>query len=214
MPNSGHMKNSYPVAGHIASGSRKFRMLLMSLTALFCVEFLAACVPVLVATGTVTAINVATDRRTLGRNIDDNTLELELRKDFRLSSDLQGTNVSVTANNGVVLLTGEVVSDQQRQLVEQMAESRTRTVTVVNELQLAGATGLGSRTNDSFITTKVKTALLQSKAVKANAVKVVTEGGKVYLLGLVTRSEADSAVAAAQTVSGVTHIVKVFEYIK
>jgi len=95
MPNSGHMKNSYPVTRHLASGSRKFRLLLMSLTALFCVEFLAACVPVLVATATVTAINVATDRRTLGRNIDDNTLELELRKDYRLSSELQGTNVTI-----------------------------------------------------------------------------------------------------------------------
>jgi len=85
---------------------------------------------------------------------------------------------------------------------------------VVNELQLAGATGLGSRANDTLITSKVKAKLIQSKAVKANSVKVVTEGGRVYLLGLVTRSEGDSAVAATQTVAGVTHIVKVFEYIK
>ena len=214
MSNSGLMKFFHPIARHTSSANRKVRLLCMSLAALFFVEVLTACVPVLVATATVTAINVVTDRRTLGRNIDDNTLELDLRKDYRLSEELKGTNISVTANNGIVLLTGEVSSDQQRQLAGKMAKSRTRTVAVVNELQLAGATGLGSRANDTLITSKVKAKLIQSKAVQANSVKVVTEGGRVYLLGLVTRSEADSAVAAAQTVAGVTHIVKVFEYIK
>lgn len=214
MSNSGLMKFFHPIARHTASASRKARLLGMSIAALFFVEILTACVPVLVATATVTAVNVVTDRRTLGRNIDDNTLELDLRKDYRLSEQLKGTNISVTANNGIVLLTGEVSSDQQRQLAGKMAKSRTRTVAVVNELQLAGATGLGSRANDTLITSKVKAKLIQSKAVKANSVKVVTEGGRVYLLGLVTRSEGDSAVAAAQTVGGVTHIVKVFEYIK
>lgn len=190
------------------------RAISLSLAILLSAELLTACVPVLVASATVTAINVVTDRRTLGRNIDDNTLELALRKDVRLDERLNGTNISVTANNGVVLLTGEVSTDAQRQLVESMAKGRTRTVAVVNELQLAGATSFASRANDTLITSKVKAKLVQSRSVKANSVKVVTEGGKVYLLGLVTRSEADSAVAAAQSVSGVTHIVKVFEYIK
>ena len=180
----------------------------------FGAQFLAGCVPVLVAGATVTAINIATDRRTLGRNIDDNTLEISLRKDILLDDRLKGTNISVTANNGIVLLTGEVANDNQRRYAEQLARQRTRTLTVVNELQLAGRTSATSRANDTIITSKVKAKLLRSRAVQANAVKVVTEAGKVYLLGLVTRAEADAAVDAAQSVGGVTHIIKVFEYIK
>jgi len=210
----GILKRFHPESRSSIMSVSKIKKIGVTLVLLFSVEFLVACVPVLVASATVTAINVATDRRTLGRNIDDNTLELDLRKDVRLDDSLKGTNISVTANNGVVLLTGEVSTDAQRQRAGSMAKSRTRTVAVVNELDLAGATSIGSRANDTLITSKVKAKLIQSRAVKANSVKVVTEGGKVYLLGLVTRSEADAAVAAAQTVGGVTHIVKVFEYIK
>ena len=175
---------------------------------------LTACIPILVATATVTAINVATDRRTLGRNLDDNTLEVTLRKDILLDSKLKGSHISVTAVNGIVLLTGEVSTDEQRRHAARIAGQRTRTLTVVNELQLAGKTSITSRANDTLITSKVKAKLIRSRAVQANAVKVVTEAGKVYLLGLVTRAEGDAAVAVAQSVGGVTHIVKVFEYIK
>jgi len=190
------------------------RAVAMSLMILSGAELLVACVPVLVVAATVTTVSVATDRRTLGRNIDDNTLEVDLRSEFLLDDKLDATHLSVTAINGIVLLTGEVSNDSQRQYAEKLAEANSRTLTVVNEVQLAGTTSLTSRTNDSLITTKVKAKLVNAPGVKANTVKVVTEAGKVYLLGLVTRSEADAAVAAAQTVGGVTHIVKVFEYIK
>jgi len=183
------------------------RAVAMSLMILSGAELLVACVPVLVVAATVTTVSVATDRRTLGRNIDDNTLEVDLRSEFLLDDKLDATHLSVTAINGVS-------NDSQRQYAEKLAEANSRTLTVVNEVQLAGTTSLTSRTNDSLITTKVKAKLVNAPGVKANTVKVVTEAGKVYLLGLVTRSEADAAVAAAQTVGGVTHIVKVFEYIK
>ncbi len=198
----------------LANQGARIKGIIMSLLILSGTNSLTACVPVLVVGATVTAINVATDRRTLGRNLDDNSLELDLRKDFLLDDKLKGTNVSVTAINGIVLLTGEVSTDAQRAHAESLAKQRTRTLTVVNELQLAGKTSVTSRANDSLITGKVKAKLLQSDDVEANVVKVVTEAGKVYLLGLVTRDEADAAVAAAQSVGGVTHIVKVFEYIE
>ncbi len=191
-----------------------FKSLTLGALILLGAEVLTACIPVLVATATVSAVNIVTDRRTLGRNLDDNTLELALRKDVVLEQSLAGTNISITANNGIVLLTGEVSSDDQRRLASALAQRRTRTITVVNELQLAGSTSITSRANDTLITSKVKTKLLRSEKVPASAVKVVTEAGKVYLLGLVTQAEADAAVVAAQSVSGVTHIVKVFEYIK
>lgn len=185
----------------------------LSLLILFGAEALTACVPVLVVGATVTAVSVVTDRRTVGRNLDDNSLELNVRAQIIKDDKLNGTNVSVTAINGIVLLTGEVSTDAQREHATKLAKQDSRTLTVVNELQLAGKTSLTSRANDSIITGQVKTELVKSKGVDANVIKVVTEGGKVYLLGLVTRAEADAAVAAAQSVGGVTHIVKVFEYI-
>lgn len=197
----------------VLSGSR-FRLVGFTML-LFCsMELLTACVPILVGAATVTAVNVATDRRSLSRNIDDNSLELHLRKDMLLDDRLKGNNISVTAMNGIVLLTGEVASDKERQIATEVAKEYEDTVSVVNELLLAGNTSITSRANDSFITGQVKAKLLSGHGVPANAVKVVTEGGKVYLLGLVTQSEAEAAVDAAQQVGGVTHIVKVFEYIK
>lgn len=186
----------------------------LAILMLFAAEFLTACVPVMVGATLVTGVSVATDRRTLGRNYDDNTLELSLRWEMRSDDALKGNNVSVTAINGIVLLTGEVANDELRRRAEDIANSNGKTLKVVNELQLSGATSLTSRTNDTLITSKVKTNLIRAEAVPANAVKVVTESGKVYLLGLVTRAEAEAAVEAANKVTGVTHIVKVFEYIK
>jgi osmotically-inducible protein OsmY len=196
----------------LAQGNR-IRAASLGLLILFTTPMFSACVPVLIGAATITTINVVTDRRTVGRNMDDNTLELDLRKEFVLDDELNGTNVSVTAINGIVLLTGEVANDSQRRHAEEVAKSRIQTLSVVNELQLAGSTSITSRTNDTLITSQVKTRLVTSKEVPANAVKVVTEGGKVYLLGLVTRAEADAAVRSAQEVGGVTHIVKVFEYL-
>lgn len=175
---------------------------------------LSACVPLL-AVATVTAVDVSLDRRTPGRFLDDNALELKLRDMFVADETLgSDVNISVTAVNGVVLLTGEVNSDAQRQRAGKLAEASPETRKVVNELQLAGKTNISSRINDSWITTKIKAKLVKVENLSASLVKVVTEQGKVYLLGLVTRAEADAAVEAISTVKGVTHIVKVFEYIE
>ena len=116
--------------------------------------------------------------------------------------------------NGIVLLTGEVHTDEQRQYAEALAREYEQTRNVVNELDLAGRSNLNSRANDTWITGKVKSSLLKADDVPSSNIKVVTERGKVYLMGLVTQAEAQAAVALAQSVVGVTHIVKVFEYIK
>ncbi|MEA3291053.1 MAG: BON domain-containing protein [Pseudomonadota bacterium] len=177
--------------------------------------FVAGCVAATVGAVTVVGADVVLDRRTAGTYVDDNTLELQIRKEILTHDQLGGdVNVSVTAMNGIILLTGEVGSDAQRKQATNIARSYEGVRQVVNELQLAGKTGFGSRTNDTWITTKAKTALLREDGVNANDIKVVTEGGKVYLLGLVTEQEAKSAVAAVKNVSGVTHIIKVFEYIE
>lgn len=195
--------------------SVSWRSTLYGLIILMATQFVTACVPLVVSTAAVTTIDLSTERRTVGRNIDDNLLELKLRKAYWADDRLGlSVNISVTAVNGVVLLTGEVHTDDQRQYAESLAKQNLRTQTVVNELDLSGKTNFNSRINDTYITAKVKSKLLQADNVPSSSIKVVTERGEVYLLGLVTRAEAEAAVAVAKSVRGVTHIIKVFEYIK
>jgi len=191
-----------------------FNTIRSSLIVVFIAGIMTACIPIAVGVATVTAIDLAYDTHTIGQKIDDNSLEFKLRADF-LTDDLLGTseNVSVTAINGIVLLTGEVHTDAQRQHASTLAKSRVETREVVNELELSGKTNLTSRANDSYITGKVKSKLIAAEGVPSTNIKVVTERSKVYLLGLVTKSEAEAAVDVAKGVRGVTHIVKVFEYI-
>lgn len=176
---------------------------------------LFGCVPVLLATVTVSAVDVSLDRRTVGAYIDDNiTLEPRLRSQLRNDESLgDAVNISVTAFNGIVLLTGEVNTDQQRRRAGEIVDANPSTRKLVNELELAGKTNVIGRANDALLTGKVKTQLLKDENT-APTIKVVTEHSKVYLLGLVTQAEADAAVESARQVRGVTHIVKVFEYIE
>ena len=193
---------------------KSLKTLLVSLVFVVTTQILTACVPLVIGTATVTAVDLYMERRTVKQSVDDNTLELKLRKEY-LSDEKLGNavNISTTIINGIVLLTGEVHSDEQRQYAEKLARAYIDTREVVNELELSGQTNMNSRANDSYITGKVKSKLVRADGVPSTNIKVVTERGKVYLLGLVTHPEAEAAVESAQSVSGVTHIVKVFEYI-
>ena len=193
---------------------KPLKTLLLGLVFVMTTQILTACVPLAIGTATVTAVDLYMERRTVKQSVDDNTLELKLRKEY-LSDEKLGSavNISTTIINGIVLLTGEVHNDEQRQYAEKLARSYIDTREVVNELELSGQTNMTSRANDSYITGKVKSKLVRADGVPSTNIKVVTERGKVYLLGLVTHPEAEAAVDAARSVSGVTHIVKVFEYI-
>jgi len=174
---------------------------------------LSACEAVLFTTAVITTVDVSLDRRTTGRYLDDNILEIRLRGMFKSDKGIgPGVNISVTAVNGIVLLSGETGTDAQRRRAGELAEGQPETRKVVNELQLSGATNRASRLNDAWITGKVKTRMLNLRDFPASAVKAVTEHGKVYLLGLVTREEGGIAVAAIRRVRGITHIITVFEY--
>ena len=177
-------------------------------------ELMSACIPLVLGTTYVTAVDIMLDRRTVGRAVDDTSLELKLRQAIRNAETLgDNVNISVTSVNGIVLLTGEVPSDQQRKRATALARVYPETRQVVNEIALSGKTNLTSRANDAWITLKVKAKLASAKAIPINNIKVVTERAGVYLLGLVTRSEAERAVAIAKSVPGARHIYKVFEYI-
>lgn len=194
--------------------SPTLKTLASSMVLLAAWQGLAACVPLVLTAVTVTAVEVSQDRRTPGKYLDDNLLEVRLRnalgQDQSLGSEV---NISVTSFNGIVLLTGEVNTDEQRQRAGEIVQSDSETRKLVNELELAGKTSVVGRINDSWLTSKVKATLFKTENL-ASKIKVVTEHGKVYLLGLVTRTEADAAVDAVRSVGGVTHIVKVFEYIE
>lgn len=197
--------------------NRKISLKTLSLSLLIVIslQFLSACLPLVLGTAAVSAINLKAERRTIGRNVDDNFLELKLRKDYTTDGLLgTGVNISVVVFNGIVLLTGETHTDEQRQHATELAEQYEVTKKVVNELELSGKTNLVSRANDSYITSKVKTKMIRAGNIPASNIKVVTERGRVYLLGLVTENEAEAAVDVAKGVRGVTHIVKVFEYIE
>jgi osmotically-inducible protein OsmY len=174
---------------------------------------LSGCFPLMAGGAAVTA-SVASDRRTSGAMVDDEAIEWKVAdKIARRLGDR--VHINVTSYNRIVLLTGEAPRETDKALAEQLARETDNVRDVVNEIQIANPTSLGSRASDSSITAQVKARFVnQSKgAFAANHVKVVTENGVVYLMGLVTRREADAATQIARTTSGVRKVVRVFEYI-
>ena len=174
---------------------------------------LQGCAAAVVAGG-ATAVTAANDRRTLGSQIDDNGIVIKARR--ALSQDsltAKGSNINVTSYNGVILLAGQTPRSELKDLAAQTARGVQGVKKVYNELQVQRPASLLARSNDSLLTTKIKAQMVADSSVPSARVKVVTENGIVYLLGLVTQQEAAHAVQLIQSVSGVQRIVKLFEYI-
>jgi len=156
---------------------------------------------------------VATDRRTLGAQTEDR--EIQVKAKSRIGESLPDqAHVSVTVFNRRVLLTGEVPSDQWKQKAEEVVRNINNVNSIVNELAIQGASSLSSRTNDAYLESRVKGAMVGEKDMRANNFKVVSERGTVYLMGLVTREEGTAGANVAAQVPGVEQVVKVFQYIK
>ncbi len=179
--------------------------------ALALVMGLGACAPLMVG-GLVSGAMVASDRRTSGIQLEDEGIELRSANRIR---EMVGdrVHVNVTSYNRQVLLTGEVPNDRDRQYLAKLVSEVDNVRTVVNELAVMPATSLGDRSTDTLITGKIKASMLDSKDIFANAYKVVTERGNVYLMGRVTQREANRATEVARTVGGVKKVVRVFEII-
>ena len=177
---------------------------------------LTGCIPLLVG-GTAVGVGVAHDRRTTGAVVDDQTIELKLYDAFNQRLP-PGNHINITSYNGAVLLSGEAVSAQARQQAETVARSFEPPVReVYNELAVGPPSALSSRSNDTLLTTKVKAALLRINDIPdfdPSRVKVVTERGVVYILGLVRPREADATADVASHVSGVRQVVTLFEYLR
>jgi len=173
---------------------------------------LQACVDAVVVGGVATGMLIASDRRQSEAMFADRRIEFTAGS--RVGDALKGQgHVNITSYNYTVLVTGEVPTAQVKADVEKIVGEVSQVKAVINELQIAGASSTASRSNDAYITSKVKGNFLGNGKFRPTDVKVVTEASVVYLLGLVTHEEADAATEIARGTGGVQKVVRVFEYV-
>jgi len=182
----------------------------IALSAGLSVVSLSGCVPV-VAGGVGVGILMAEDRRTTGTYLMDEEIELKtgslVREHFG-----ENTHVSATSFNRRVMLTGQTPDAEVRAKIEEIVLGVPNVRAVQNELVIGEVAGFTTRTNDGYISTKVKARFLDDKRFNAHHVKVVTESGTVFLMGVVKREEGGAAAEVAARTNGVSKVVKVFEY--
>lgn len=173
---------------------------------------LPGCAGILIG-GAATTASVATDARTAGTMLDDETIELKAVKYLTDNKELfDQTHVNFTSYNNIVLVTGEAPTQALRDQVIKMVQGIQKVRKVYDEITLSAPSSMVSRSSDTLITGKVKTQLFSIKDFPASKIKVVTEKGVVYLLGLVSQKDADTATDVARKVGGVQRVVKLFEY--
>ncbi|MDH3560245.1 MAG: BON domain-containing protein [Gammaproteobacteria bacterium] len=174
------------------------------------------CAPVVVG-GAATGAAAIQDRRTVGSFIDDEGVELKTRtaifNDKELNSQI---HINITSYNGIVLLSGEAPTEELRARAESITRGIEKVRLVHNEMTVAAPSSIMTRSSDTLITSKVKTSLFGIKGLEGfnpTRVKVVTENGTVYLMGMLFRNEAAAVTERARQVSGVQRVVKLFEYL-
>jgi osmotically-inducible protein OsmY len=172
---------------------------------------LQGCIEMAIGTAVMGTL-AATDRRTFGSQTEDKAITV--KGETRVANLVAGAgHVNVSSFNRKVLLTGEVRDEAMKAAVEREVAAIDGVTSIVNDLEIMGASSFTSRSNDSLITGKVKASFVDSKELYANSVKVTTERANVYLMGRVTQREGDLAARLASGVSGVHKVIKVFEYI-
>jgi osmotically-inducible protein OsmY len=175
-------------------------------------SLLGGCAPLLLGGAAFGTAMVVTDRRTSGTQVDDQAIEL---KAVNRVNEVVGDrgHVSVTSFNRLVLITGEVPNEADKAAIEQSVSRIENVRSIVNELAIAPPASLGTRSNDTLLTSKVKASLIDAKDLQVNAFKVSTARGVVYLMGRVTEREATRSADVARGVSGVQKVVRVFEVV-
>lgn len=190
-------------------------MLLHRLGFVFCaLVLLNSCASVISATTGNEGIEENRGSRTVGAMVDDSGIETTIKVNLNAADEqLRSSHINVVSFNGTVLLVGQVPSQELKNLATRVARTPTRVKEVYNELEVAGATTFLSRSNDAWLSAKIKTLMLADAEVSGMRTKVVTENGVVYLMGLLTQNEADKAVNLVSNTKGVTKVVRAFEYI-
>ena len=178
----------------------------------------SSCTAILVRTTGEQGMQEDPSERTAGAVIEDQAIETKIIVNIhsfptRRSSDLQ-THFDVISHNGVVLLIGQVESEQLKILATEIAsQASTKIKRIHNELEVTEKSSFMDRSSDVWIATKVRTLMLTDNQVPSSQVRVIAENGAVYLMGLISQADGDNAANVARNVSGVTKVVKVFEYI-
>jgi len=185
------------------------RATVVALLASLCI-LASGCVPLVIGAAVGGTALVATDRRSVGAQTDDEAIELKFAQS-RSNRYGDAVHVNVTSYNGVVLLTGEAPDAATKAALAEMARTTDRVRRVHDEIVVRAPSPLSERTNDTYITSKVKARFVEQNRFSATHVKVVTERGVVYLMGLVRPDEADAAAQIAASTSGVARVVKLFE---
>ncbi len=174
---------------------------------------LQGCIFVAGAAVGAAAIAVVYDHRTIQSVFEDTQIANKVIEKLRTIPAIRDeSHVEVTVFNGIVLLTGETPNARLKALAEELTKSVPDVTRVYNQLSLQGPTSTLTRTSDSWITTKIKSEMLATEDLKSGSIKVVTENGIVYLMGMVSRQQADIAVDIARQVSGVQKVIKIFQY--
>ena len=175
--------------------------------------YLFGCAAAAVGGAGAVAASTAYDRRTTGTQIEDQTIEVKAAKAFHEDKELSDqAHLNVTSYNTVVLVSGETPTDAMRQRAIELVKAVDKVSHVYNEVTIAAPSSLVSRSSDSYITSKVKTKMITDKQLNGLQVKVVTEKGVVYLMGLVSHKEAEVATNIARETGGVQKVVKLFQY--
>ena len=184
----------------------------LALTLATAVAALSGCFPLLMGGAVTGGVLVATDRRTSGTVVEDNAIQLKASN--RIDDSLgERVHVNSTSYNRQLLLTGEVPTLQDKQLVEKVVSGVENVRSVVNELAVMGSSTLTQRSSDGLVTSRVKANLIDAKDLFANSFKVVTERGTVYLMGRVTKREANRATELVSGISGVQRVVRILEIV-
>lgn len=179
---------------------------------LACSAVLSGCAPLVIGGAAVTTAVVATDRRTSGAQLEDQTIEIKAASAFREHLN-EGHHININSYNRQVLLTGEVPTGQDRTNAERLVRQIDNVRNVYSDLAIGPGSSLSQRSNDVLISSRVRSRVFGTENLPANSLKITTERGVVYLQGLATQREAALATEVARTTSGVNKVVRVFEYI-
>lgn len=190
---------------------RQLQTVVYSAVLLATLASLSACAPLIVGGAVMTGV-VATDRRTTGTQVEDESIEIKVANAVRQEMG-ERIHLNVTSFNRQVLLSGEVRTAADKERAEKLASSQENVNAVVNDLTVMPVSSLTQRSKDIVTTGRIKAAFVDAKDLQVNAFKVVTERGIVYLMGRVTAREAKRATDIARSMSGVAKVVRVFEEI-
>lgn len=185
---------------------------LLKLTAIISLTLLLQACAAAVVAGGASAVTSASDRRTLGSQIDDSSIVVKAERALEENKTLEErAHINVNSYNGILLLTGQAPSQDLVDLAASLVQPIQGVKDVQNQIRVGNPISFTTRSRDSWITTRVKSMLVADKEISALNIKVVTENGEVFLMGLVSSAEADKAVEIARHVNGVSRVIKAFE---